>query len=304
MNTTNSTSHLQNPNEYVNPGNLRRQAVLLLVLTAVLWSTSGVLIKIIGWQALSILSARSIFATVIFVIYLRRFDFNWTKLQIIGAVGYASTQLFFIVATKLTAAANAIFLQYTAPLYVGLFGYWLLGERPRRADWGAMAVIFTGMVLFFGDDLSLNGLYGNVFGVLSGVTMAVMILCMRGQKDGVPANTILLGNLICAFMGLPFLLQETFSPSSLGIVFYLGTIQIGLSFIFYSNAIKHVQALESILVLTMEPILNPIWVLLVIGEMPGPLAFVGGGLVIGAVIIRAIISARSADGDIVLAQQA
>ena len=155
-----------------------------------------------------------------------------------------------------------------------------------------MLVIFAGMLLFFGDELSFKGLYGNLLAVLSGMLMAVMILCMRRQKAGVPGNTILLGNILGALIGMPFLFQESISLSSLGIISYLGIFQIGLSFVFYSIAIKHVKALESTLILTMEPILNPVWVFLAIGETPAGLAMVGGVLVLGAVAARAMISAR------------
>jgi len=275
--------------------NIRRYAIFLLVLTALLWSSSGLFIKIISWDPFSILSARSLLASIVLVIHLRQINFQWTRLQIAGAVGYVSAQLLFIIATKLTTAANAIFLQYTAPLYIILFGHWLLQERPQLADWVSMLVIFAGMFLFFGDDLNLEGVRGNIFGIFSGVAMAVMILCMRGQKDGVPANTILLGNLLGVLIGLPFLIQETHSPSNWTIILYLGIFQTGLAFIFFSTAIKHVQALESTLILTLEPILNPVWVFLVIGEIPGPLAFIGGLMVLGAVTARAIISTRTAD---------
>ncbi len=285
-------------NEYTSTPALRRQAVFFLVLVALLWSSSGLLIKIINWQAFSILSARSMLAALVFLVYLWPLNFRWTGLQIAGALAYACTQLFFIMGTKLTTAANAIFLQYTAPLYIALFGYWFLGERPRRADWLSMLAIFAGMLLFFGDDLSFDSLYGNIISILSGVAMAVFVLCMRKQKDGAPANTILLGNLLGVFIGLPFLLQETFSPSSLGIILYLGIFQIGLSLILYSIAIKHVPALESMLILTIEPILNPIWVFLVLGEVPGQLALLGGILVLGAVTARAIIGARTAVDDL------
>jgi drug/metabolite transporter (DMT)-like permease len=271
---------------------LRRRSIFLLVLTALLWSSSGLFIKVIRWEPFSILGARSMISTVVFWIYLRHFTFHWTRMQVIGALGYVGAQLFFIIGTKLTTAANAIFLQYTSPLYILLFGYWLLGERPRRADWASMLVIFAGMLLFFCNDLSLDGLHGNVFGVLSGVSMAVMIVCMRSQKAGVPANMILLGNIFGIIVGLPSLLHETFSLLSLSIILYLGIFQIGLSFVFYSIAIKHIQALESTLILTMEPVLNPLWVFLVLGEVPGMLAFIGGALVLGAVTARAIIGAR------------
>ncbi len=197
------------------------------------------------------------------------------------------------MATKLTTAANAIFLQYTLPVYIVLFGYWFLNERPQRADWISLVVIFTGLFLFFGDDLNFEGVTGNILAIASGMSMAVLMLCMRKQKDGTPANTILLGNIIGAVIGLPFVFQESFSLPNLGIIAYLGIFQIGLSFVLYSIAIKQVQALESSLILTLEPILNPLWVFLVIGETPGKLALIGGMFVIGAVTVRALVSART-----------
>ena len=274
----------------------RRQAIGLLMVAAVLLSSSGLLVKIITWQPLSILSGRSLLAAVVFWIFLRRPRLRWTPVQIVGALGYVLAQLFFIMATKLTTAANAIFLQYTLPIYVMVFGYWFLGEKPQRADWIALIVIFSGLFLFFVDHLDFNGLTGNLLGICSGMAMAVLMLCMRKQKDGSPADTILLGNFMGIVIGLPSLLHENYSLFSIGVISYLGIFQIGLSFVLYSIAIRHVQVLESTLILTMEPILNPLWVFLVIHETPGPMACIGGLLVIGAVTVRAIVSARTAVG--------
>ena len=278
----------------MNPSGTRRQAILFLVLTAILWSSSGLLVKIISWQPLSILSGRSILSSVVFWIFLKYpTRFKWTPLQVTGAVAYVGTQIFFIMATKLTTAANAIFLQYTLPIYIVLFGYWFLNERPQRADWISLIVIFAGLFLFFGDDLNFDGFTGNILAIVSGMAMALLMLCMRKQKDGTPANTILLGNILGAVIGLPFLFQESYSLPNLGIIAYLGIFQIGLSFVLYSIAIKQVQALEATLILTLEPILNPLWVFLVIGETPGKLALIGGMFVIGAVTARAVVSARA-----------
>jgi drug/metabolite transporter (DMT)-like permease len=274
----------------------RRQAIGLLVVAAVLLSSSGLLVKIITWQPLSILSGRSLLAAVVFWIFLRRPRLRWTPVQIVGALGYVLAQLFFIMATKLTTAANAIFLQYTLPIYVMIFGYWFLDEKPQRADWVALIVIFSGLFLFFVDHLDFNGLSGNILGICSGMAMAVLMLCMRKQKDGSPADTILLGNFMGIVIGLPSLLHENYSLFSVGVISYLGIFQIGLSFVLYSIAIRHVQVLESTLILTLEPILNPLWVFLVIHETPGPMACIGGLLVIGAVTVRAIVSARTAVG--------
>lgn len=271
---------------------VRRQAIGLLFLAAALWSSSGLLIKIISWGPLAILGGRSAFAAVVMLIYLRHLPFRFTRLQILGALAYVATQIFFITATKLTTAANAIFLQYSAPLYLALLGYWFLGERPKRADWAAMAVILMGMLLFFGNDLSFDELRGNIFGILSGLSMAVMILCTRRQKDGAPATTIFLGNIFAVVVGLPFLAQATFSFQNLATILYLGIFQIGLSFVAYSIAIKYVPALEAILILTLEPVLNPVWVFLVLGEIPGVLPIIGGALVMGAVVVRALIGAN------------
>lgn len=274
----------------------RRQAIGLLVVAAVLLSSSGLLVKIITWQPLSILSGRSLLAAIVFWIFLRRPRLRWTPIQVVGALGYVLAQLFFIMATKLTTAANAIFLQYTLPIYVMIFGYWFLGEKPQRADWVALIAIFSGLFLFFVDHLDFNGLSGNILGICSGVAMAVLMLCMRKQKDGSPADTILLGNFMGVAIGLPSLLHESYSLFSVGVISYLGIFQIGLSFVLYSIAIRHVQVLESTLILTLEPILNPLWVFLVIHEAPGPMACIGGLLVIGAVTARAIASARAAVG--------
>lgn len=275
----------------------RRQAVIYLIVAAVLWSTSGLAIKVIDGHPLAILSARSIVATAVFLLYLGRINRQWTPAQVIGALGYAAMQLFFITATKLTTAANAIFLQYAAPLYIALFGYLLLRERPQRADWISMPIIFAGLLLFFGDRLTLEGLRGNVLAIFSGMAMAVFVLSMRSQKAGTPADILFLGSVLSALVGLPWLIRESWSPSDVGIVLYLGVFQIGLAFVLYSKAIKKVQALESTIILTLEPILNPLWVFLVIGEVPGRYAVIGALLVLGAAIGRAISSARGSPAE-------
>lgn len=274
------------------PANTRR-ADLLLLLTAVLWSSSGLLVKVIVWPPLAILGVRSLIASVVFLAYLRRVPRRVTRWQVVGALAYIGAQLFFITATKLTTAANAIFLQYTAPVYVVGLAYWLLGERPHRADGWAMAAIFVGLLLFFGDGLSLAGAAGNALAILSGIALALMTVAMRAQKEGAPAETILLGNLLAAAVALPAALGEDWSLTNVGLLLYLGLFQIGLSFILYAHAIRRVPALKATLLLTLEPILNPVWVYLVLGEAPGPLAVLGAAIVVTAILARALVGARS-----------
>ena len=265
----------------------------MLFVTAALWSTSGLWIKVISWSPLAILGGRSLVAFFVMWIYLRKLDFRLSWLQILGSVCYVLTQFTFVWATKLTTAANAIFLQYASPLYVVILGYIFLKEKPQKADWIAMGVIFSGLFLFFGDRLSFDGFYGNLLAIISGMTFSIVMLIMRGQRDNSPAKIILFGNVIGFFVGLPFIFKETVNIPNLGIILYLGVFQIGLSFVLYSIAIKHVRTLESNLILTLEPILNPIWVFLLLREEPGRMALIGSILVIGAVIYRAVVSARS-----------
>jgi drug/metabolite transporter (DMT)-like permease len=270
----------------------RRKSVIFLILAATLWSTGGLFIKMINWQPIAILAGRNIFSSVLFLIYLRRFPTKWTRWKVLAAIAHILTAFLFISATKLTTAANAIFLQYTGPIYIVLLAFWFLRERPSRFDWLSMVIIFSGMLLFFGDKLSLDGLYGNILAVLSGVTMAFMTVALRAQKDGVPAESILIAHLFTAIVGFPFVLKESWTVTNWVIIVYLGVFQIGFAFLFFTSAIKHVPAIEATLISTLEPVLNPIWVFLFIGEEPGRFALIGALIVLTGVAINAISGAR------------
>lgn len=272
----------------------RRKALLFILLAAVLWSTSGVLVKVIDWQPMAILAGRSLFASLIFLVYLRRIPTKWTRWKILAAAASIMTQFLFVTSTKLTTAANAIFLQYTAPIYIVLLAFWFLHEKPSRADWGSMFIIFLGLLLFFGDKLSTNGFYGNILAVLSGVTSALMIVSFRAQKDGSPEESVLIASLIMALFGFPFVLKETWTVTNWLIIAFLGLFQIGLAFVFFTKAIKHIPALEANLVGTLEPVLNPVWVFLFLGESMGSFALFGGLIVLAGVAFSAISSARAA----------
>ena len=277
--------------------NSRTRAVIYLILAVFLFSASGLLIKLSSWNTLSLNGARSLIAAAVIWIYLRRPNFTWSRVQIGGAIAYTLMVLTFVQAVRWTTAANAIFLQFTAPLWVALFGIWLLGERPRRADWAAMIAIAIGMLLFFGDALSSTGIWGNLLAIFSGMCTALLIISLRMQKDGSPTETALLGNLITAAIGLPFLIfgDQLVNVREISIVLFLGIFQLGLPFIILTLAVKQLQAIEVILIQTLEPILNPIWVFLFIGERPSPSALVGAAIVTMAVTFHAIATSRRTD---------
>lgn len=275
----------------------RRKAVFLLLITVLLWSTSGLFVKILNWHPLAVSGIRSAIAALVIWAYVRRPHFVWSLSLIGGAIAYLGAQSLFVAATTLTSAANAIFLQYTAPVWVALFGIWYLGERARPVDWWTMGVIFIGMALFFGDKLSAQGIVGNIFAIIGGICFAWLILFMRKQKDGSPESIALLGNILCAIVGLPVVLMAWVNntlpgPQSWAILLFLGVLQLGIPYLLYARSIRYLNAMEAVLIQTLEPILNPIWVFLVLDEKPGPWAMTGAIIVLAAVTVRAILVAQ------------
>ena len=267
-----------------------------MFLAALCWSLGGLLIKRADWPPLAVAGARGAIAALFLLALNRRsLRFTWSPLQLGAALAYAGCTILFVAATKLTTAANAILLQYTAPVWVALFGAWLLGERATRADWAALVAVFAGMALFFSDDLQFAGMAGNVIAVLSGVAFAAMTLLMRKQKNSSAIESIILGNALAFAVGLPFMFTAPSLPSRDGwlALLLLGVVQLGVSYQLYARAIRHVTALEAVLLPVVEPILNPVWVLLALGERPSPRALAGGAIVLGAVTLRAAASLRA-----------
>lgn len=269
----------------------RYKAIGFLVVTAILWSSAGLLLKMISWNSIAIAGMRSAIAAIVLLAFLRRPHLTWSSAQIGGAIAYTVTVILFVSANKLTTAANAILLQYTSPIYVALFGAWFLGERATWLDWTTILVVIGGMGLFFLDDLASGGFWGNVCAISSGVTFACFVLFMRKQKNDSPLESVFLGNILTALIGFPFMFQAVPNASSWVGLILAGVIQLGLSQILYAAAIKHVAALEAILIAVIEPVLNPLWVLLIIGEAPGPWAFLGGFIVLISVTIRYVVTA-------------
>jgi drug/metabolite transporter (DMT)-like permease len=265
----------------------------LLLITAVLWSLGGVLVKSIEWNPMAIAGTRSAIALPVIIACVGWPGIRFSRLQIGGAIAYAGTVIFFVLATRLTTAANAIFLQYTAPIYVAIAAFWWLGERTRRIDWVVIAVALCGIAVFFFDELTTTGFWGIMAALASGVAFASLVLCLRKDRAGSPVAAVMLGNFLTAVIGLPFIVTSELPPLPSWIMLAaLGTVQLGISYVLYTIAIKRVTAMEATLIPLLEPILNPLWVMLLVGEWPGPWASVGGALVIGAVLVRGMVMLR------------
>ena len=265
-----------------------RRAVLMLLATAILWSLGGLLIKTVDWNPVAIAGMRSLIGgAVIALIFRKQLKFTGSFDQIGAAVAYAGTVILFVVANKLTTAANAIVLQYTAPVYVALFSPWFLGERAQRNDWLSLSAILIGMLLFFGDALSLSGYLGNGVALLSGFCFAWLTLFLRRHRGESVISALVLGNLLAGLIGLPFMFHSMPDAAGWGGLLLLGVVQLGLPYVMYALALRHVRAMEGILIPMMEPVLNPLWVFLWMGETPGSMALVGGMIIMGAVLFRA-----------------
>lgn len=269
----------------------RSKSILFLIGAAVLWSTGGILIKLVDWNPVAISGSRSLIAGLLILAYMRKPKLKWSWPLVLGALMYASTVILFVVANKLTTAANTILLQYTAPIWVAIMAGWILKEKIRWYDWASIAVTLVGMTLFFREGISGGSFIGNIVAVFSGIGLAGVVIFLRLQKDGDPVETVLLGNFLTFFIALPFIISSG-TPSTrsiIGIVL-LGIFQLGCAYLLYALAIKHVTAIEGILIPVIEPILNPLWVFLFIGEKPGTWTFIGGAVVIASVTARSFIA--------------
>lgn len=271
-------------------------ALSALALTALIWSSGGLAIKLVDAPAMAIAGLRSALACVTLLLLARgRLGLTLSRAQVLGGLAYALMLVTNVAATRLTTAANAILLAYSAPLWVALAAPRLLKEPTRPGDWGFVAVVCGGMVLFFLDRLSTGGLWGNVLACGTGLAYAGFTLAMRAEKDASPLATAFLGHALAALCGLPWIIGAPLpDPGSLLGLLYLGIVQQGLSLALYAWAIRRSQALTAILVMTLEPILNPLWVALVLGEIPGPWALTGGAVVLVAVTLRGLRSAQEA----------
>lgn len=266
-----------------------------MALTAFLWSIAGLFIKVIDWNPFAIAGMRSLISSLVILAWLRRPKFHWSLAQVGAAVTSAATMLLFVSANKTTTAANAILLQYVGPVFTAIIGAWLLKERARWEHWAAFFFVAVGMVLLFMDKLGGGRLLGNVLAVLSGLVFSFYYIFMRMQKDASPLESILLAHWLTAGLGLGvalFLPLPVFTWKAAGAIAMLGVFQVGLSALLFTAAIKRIPAVFANLIAVIEPVFNPLWVFLALGEAPGLNAIIGGAVIISAVTGASIVSAR------------
>jgi drug/metabolite transporter (DMT)-like permease len=266
--------------------------VLLLLAAAILWSLGGVLIKSIDWTPIAIGGSRSLIAIVVIGLVMPGVfrKISWSTLP--GALAYAGTVILFVVATKLTSAANAIFLQYTAPVYIAIISPWILHERTKPLDWLLILVALCGVALFFVDQLSFEGIFGVIAALGSGMSFAWLTVLMRRQRSESPEAIVLLGNLLTLLFALPWMFPIANIERNGVWILLLGVLQLAIPYLLYSRAIKHIRALDAAIISIIEPILNPIWVILVKGEHASFWSIIGGAIVLTTSLLRSFLASR------------
>jgi len=266
-----------------------RTGRLLITAAALLWSSGGLAIKLVPLPAAGVAFWRSLLTALFLIAVLRPSLDRWRRASWTTALIYAAMILSFISATKMTTAANAIFLQYTAPVYVLLFAPLLLKEPFRRADLVTLVVALFGMTLFFVGRLEAGALAGNVVAVLSGLFFGGVILFLRRDTTRDAMASVLLGNLLAALLALPLSWGHlALDGRGVALVVFLGVVQMGISYIVYVRGLSAVPAAEASLLSMLEPVLSPIWVFIGIGERPAPWALLGGAVVLSAVAGRTV----------------
>ena len=275
---------------------------MAVLAAAFLWSTSGLFIKLLDWHPMVIAGSRSFIAALFLII--ARFVSLPSKAAKnepfplwACAIAFAFTLFTYVIANKLTTAANVILLQYGAPIWAALLGWFFAKEKPNWEHWFALVFVMGGLLLFFRDGLDSGALMGNMLAIFSGILLGSHSVFLRMLKNGNPIDALLLGHTICAILSIPFVILY---PPSLNIasvlsISYMGIFQMGLASILFSYGIKRVRAIQAMLTAIVDPILNPVWVLAITGEKPSISALAGGAIIIIAVVASSLIGMKRAE---------
>lgn len=274
---------------------------LMMLIACILFSTGGILCKLIPWSPLAINGVRNLLGGSLIGIYLlathHRLRFNFKI--VIGAICMGGVTTLFIVANKLTTAANAIVLQYSAPIWLILLSALLLKEKPRAKDVITIVIVLIGIVFFFLDGIGSGTTWGNIAGFGAGLFYSGLFL-LNSLPDADALSSLFIGQFGTGILLTPFVFRESdFSVVPVVTVICLGLFQVGLAYIFFNLGTKYTAPVTASIIAGIEPILNSVLVMIFWGEMLKPLALIGAVIVIAAILIYNIISARKPKGPIV-----
>jgi drug/metabolite transporter (DMT)-like permease len=277
-----------------------RKGLVLISIAAFFWSTGGLSIKLLkDLDAFQISFYRSVIAALAIIVITaakkQKIKYSFDLISVLCFTTFAGILILFVAATKLTTAANAIFLQFSAPIYLVLVEPWLLKTKFDKRNIVTVLIVIFGMFLFFVGKLELGNIYGNLLAILSGICFAMFTLFLKWKKQLHKStdtiSNVVLGNFLVGVICFPIIfpnLSLDFTQAS--ILIYLGAVQIGISYMIFNEGIKYVSATESMIIATLEAIFNPIWVFFGIGETPSVFAILGACVILGAILWRNLIS--------------
>ncbi|MBE2219324.1 MAG: EamA family transporter [Ignavibacteria bacterium] len=272
-----------------------RKGLIYISFTAFLWSTSGFFIKYLTIDAFQISFYRSLVAaiTVLAITLARKgkMKIEFDGVSNLAAVFYAGILILFVLATKMTTAANAIFLQFTAPIYLVVLEPIFLKTKFSPKNIITIFISIAGMILFFFGKLELGNIYGNLLAICSGICFAMFSLLLKykrvKQKSENTLGTVVMGNALVAVLAFAVIFPNLgLNLTEALILLYMGAVQIGISYIIFNEGIKYVSATESMIIATLEAVFNPVWVFIGIGEAPSVYSIIGGSIIFGAIIWR------------------
>ncbi len=258
-----------------------KKGYLFIVLSAICFATGGILIKINSWSPMTISGVRSLFAIPVLYIFYRKIGhkFRFNKSVFFCALANTGMCTTFVIANKLTTAANAIVLQFTLPIYILLLTWIFFKKKPDKISVISALLSFAGICFFFFDSISTTGMIGNIVALVSGFLYAIVFMTKKIPGSDF-ASSALLSFALNFVIGIPFMLQETaISQTNIISVVLLGVIQIGFAYIFLEQGLTVVSPIGAALASMIEPILNPILVAMFYGETISAMSFVGAVIV-------------------------
>lgn len=264
-------------------------AIIEMLICAALWSVAGIFIKLIPWNGFAVAGMRSLIAGLTIAVYMliTRRRYILSHRTVIGGIMTAGVYTCFTVANKLTTAANAIVLQFTCPVFIVILSAIFLKQKIRKNDLAVVIATLAGIALFFFDQLKPGYILGNFVAIAAGMFMAVMFILVGNMEGDERFSTITNGQFLTFFVGLPFIIatKPEFTAAATASILVLGVFQLGISYILYVKSTQYCPPLACCLLGALEPLLNPVWVLIFDGERPGVWALIGGIIVVVSITL-------------------
>jgi drug/metabolite transporter (DMT)-like permease len=281
--------------EIARSGRLLRRARLSLLLAAVLWSLAGVFIKFLLLPPLTIVFYRSLFASLFFVFWVRKSAVIPRTALLVSALAYTAAISAFVSANKITTAANAIALQYTAPMFVFVIVHFLFGEKITGMSWISLGLGMLGIAVIGAGSAGQPDAAGVMIALLSGLLFSIYMVSLRFLREFNPGTLTFLNNLVCCLILLPWVGSDLSVSLQEGwIVAVMGVVQLGIPYWLFSKGLEQISVQEASLIVLIEPVLNPLWVALIVGELPSGVTLVGGLCIVGSLGFRYLRSSLPA----------